>query len=163
MISLVRLLNVTIWFLLVLFIVMIGCDGKKQPSMDSKIPNKKTLRISRRDTIQATDLFDYYLHASFLDREKEAQKVLKGKKFYIKGRIKIPDRDWKDRSEFVLLKAHQKNNNTLIVCHLSNKIDQEKLSGLAENTSVILFGEYVGFDTFPNLKECYLISVNSLN
>jgi hypothetical protein len=163
MVSQTLLLKETIWFLLISFIVLIGCDGKKHPSMPAKTSPKEKLRISIRDTIQATDLFDYYVHSLSLDREKEAQKVLKGKKFYIKGRIKMPDKDWKDRLEFVLLKAHQKDNNSLIICQLSDKMDQEKLSGLAENTSIILFGEYIGFNNFPNLKDCRLISANSLN
>lgn len=163
MISLIRLLNETIWFLLVSSIVLIGCDGKKQPSIDSKMPNKKTLRISSRDTIQAVDLFDFYLQSLSLDREMEAQRVLKGKKFYIKGRIKMPDKDWKDRLEYVQLKAHQKDDNTLIICRLFSKLDQERLSKIDENTYVILFGEYVGYTHFPNMKDCHLISVNPPN
>lgn len=138
-----------------------NCDGKKQSSLDSKTSTKKTLRISSRDTVQATDLFDYYLQNMDRDQEQVVQKTLKGKKFHIKGRIRVADKEWKDRLEYVQLKAFEKDKNTLLVCHLSNKVDRERLLGLDENTSVTLFGEFVGFGTFPNLKDCRLISQNS--
>ncbi|RAJ99978.1 hypothetical protein LX87_01676 [Larkinella arboricola] len=162
MIANILLPKETIWFLLILSIGLISCDAKKQASKAEKASSKKTLRISSRDTIQATDLFEYYLHSLALDKEKEAQRMLKGKKFYIKGRIKIPDKEWKDRLEYVQLRAHQKYNTELILCHLTNNIDREKLSILSENTSVILFGEYIGYNHFPTMKDCHLVSVTPL-
>lgn len=163
MITTIRLLKGIFWFLLISSIAIISCDGKKHPSMADKMSTKKTLKISSRDTIQAVDLFDFYLQSLSLDREMEAQSVLKGKKFYIKGRIKMPDEDLKDRLGYVQLKAHKKDDNTLIICRLTSKIDQEMQSKIVENTSVILFGEYIGYTHFPNMKDCHLISVNPPN
>ena len=147
-----RFLKKAPWFLLALPLFLMGFDGQK--------PAKTTRNLFKGDTIQATDLWSYYLKQALMDRKKKADAALKGKKFHVEGVIKMADKEWKDHAEYVLLKAHERGE--FIQCHLTNEEDKVLLAGLPEDTPVIVFGTCVGYNYFIALEDYKLVTVKPL-
>lgn len=148
--------------LLPVFALLMSCDGQKKLFMPGQSSPKTARNLFRGDTILASDLWAYYVASDLMDQKKKADAALKGETFYVKGRIKTADRDWKEHRDHALLKVHQSGLD-FIQCRLDREEDRETVSRLAEDTPVILSGRCAGYPYTVLLEDCRLVSVQPTN